>query len=65
MPEAQSWLANAAYLYTLLLDRPALTWEYLRRNPDYQNDWRRSTSREPGFPEKQAQTWGLRFLREP
>ncbi len=36
------WKATAAYLYILRLDRYALAWEYLRRNPDYREQWKHS-----------------------
>lgn len=36
----QSWQAGAAYFYILHLDRSALAWEYLRRNPEYRRQWR-------------------------
>lgn len=65
MPGAQAWLANAAYLYTLLLDRPAIAWEHLRRNPGYRDDWLRFGFRQRKSTATQAQAWGLRFLREP
>ncbi|QLA82519.1 DUF2285 domain-containing protein [Acidovorax sp. JMULE5] len=42
-----AWAVSAAYLYTLDLDGPALAWEYLRRNPMYQSDWRLQRSLEP------------------
>ncbi|WP_425351378.1 transcriptional regulator domain-containing protein [Kumtagia ephedrae] len=56
-------MANAAYLYTLFLDRPALAWEHLRRNPDYGNDWRRFSLRRRSTS-THARKWGLRFFRE-
>ncbi|MGN8198097.1 DNA -binding domain-containing protein [Salinisphaera sp. RV14] len=49
----------AAYLYVLHLDGPALAWEYLRRHPDYQADWRRR--RRPAA----ARSWGLRLFEDP
>ncbi|WP_367399568.1 transcriptional regulator domain-containing protein [Nitrobacter winogradskyi] len=58
-------MANAAYLYILFLDRPAIAWEHLRRNPDYCNDWLRFRARRRSSSSAHAQTWGLRFLREP
>jgi hypothetical protein len=36
----QPWQAGAAYFYILHLDRSALAWEYLRRNPEYRRQWR-------------------------
>ncbi|WP_363091718.1 DUF6499 domain-containing protein [Nitrobacter sp. 62-23] len=61
----QDWMANAAYLYILVLDRPAVAWEHLRRNPDYRNDWRCFGSRRRSSSPGRALKWGLRFLREP
>ena len=49
-----AWRAQAAYLYLLDLDGPALAWEYLRRNAGYQAAWLakgRAGDAEP---------WGLR-----
>src|SRR3989344_5949682 len=54
------WHPSAAYLYVLHLDGPALAWEYLRRDPDYQHDWLRRQR----YPEV-AQRWGLRLLEDP
>ncbi|MFW7342274.1 DUF2285 domain-containing protein [Pollutimonas sp. H1-120] len=55
-----SWYPTAAYLYVLHLDRHALAWEYLRRHPDYQQDWLRRIRRPQA-----AQRWGLRLLEDP
>lgn len=52
------WYPTAAYLYVLHVDGPALAWEYLRRHPDYQRDWRR---RSP----QAAHAWGLRVMEDP
>ena len=56
------WLPVAAYLYMLLLDGPSLAWEYLRRNPDYQRDWRRFRHRLAGL---RSRRWGLRLYEDP
>lgn len=54
------WHPSAAYLYVLHLDGPALAWEYLRRDLDYQRDWlRRQRHHEV------ALRWGLRLLEDP
>ncbi len=58
--DAEQWYPTAAYLYVLHLDDLALAWEYLRRNPDYQSDWRGRVYR-PGA----AHRWGLRLLEDP
>jgi hypothetical protein len=39
------WHPSAAYLYVLHLDGPALAWEYLRRNLEYQHVWQRHRHR--------------------
>ena len=59
---ATHWLPAAAYLYVLHLDGPALAWEYLRRNPDYEQDWLRHRRKAAGG---QARHWGLRLLENP
>lgn len=55
------WHPVAAYLYVLHLDGPALAWEYLRRHPDYQRDWRRHRH----HAVRMAHHWGLRLLEDP
>lgn len=57
---ADAWYPTAAYLYVLQLDGPGLSWEYLRRNPDYRRDWL-SRRRQP----EAARAWGLRLLEDP
>lgn len=54
------WRPSAAYLYVLHLDRPALAWEYLRRNPDYRRDWLHRRRRSDV-----TRHWGLRKLENP
>lgn len=57
---AARWYPSAAYLFILHLDRPALAWEYLRRNPGYRRDWlRRRQDRPP------PQCWCLREYEDP
>jgi hypothetical protein len=57
---AASWHPTAAYLYVLHLDGPALAWEYLRRHPDYRQDWQKRRH----VPQAPRQ-WGLRDLEDP
>lgn len=59
--EPSPWHANAAYLYALHLDGPALAWEYLRRHPDYRRDWRCHC----GCADTIARRWGLHALENP
>lgn len=61
---AKHWHPTAAYLYILHLDGPALAWEYLRRHPDYRQDWLRH-SQQPEVAQHMAQRWGLRLLEDP
>lgn len=63
--QAAHWHPAAAYLYVLHLDGPALAWEYLRRNPNYQLDWRHYhiDGRQPN--DKLASRWRLRLLEDP
>lgn len=58
MVAGAAWHPVAAYLYVLHLDGPSLAWEYLRRNPEYRQDWHRRRS-------QQARHWGLRLLEDP
>lgn len=60
MDAGATWHPAAAYLYVLHLDGPSLAWEYLRRHPEYRQDWRYRKGRPP-----QAQRWGLRLLENP
>ncbi|MPZ44230.1 MAG: DUF2285 domain-containing protein [Betaproteobacteria bacterium] len=53
------WHPHAGYLYALLLGAPALAWEYLRRNPEYRQDWRRQGA------SAAAGRWGLRLFEDP
>ncbi|WP_417499888.1 DUF7011 domain-containing protein, partial [Methylophaga sp.] len=57
---SEYWYPAAAYLYALHLDGPALAWEYLRRHPDYRQDWLRRRRRSDA-----ALRWGLRLLENP
>ncbi len=51
---------TAAYLYLLQQDSAGLAWEYLRRHPDYQQDWLHSRD-----SAEAARRWGLRLLEDP
>lgn len=58
------WHPSAAYLYVVMLDGPALAWEYLRRNPDYRANYcllAGGSDDEAGH----AARWGLRLLEDP
>lgn len=58
MVAGAAWHPVAAYLYVLHLNGSSLAWEYLRRNPEYRQDWHRRRS-------QQARHWGLRLLEDP
>lgn len=64
MPEQGTWRISTAYDYVNELDAPDLAWEFLRRNPEYQQDYNRLKQR--GLREDQAAgalsaKWGLSF----
>lgn len=52
-----AWRATAGYLYLLHLDGPALAWEYLRRNPEYQQAWQHADA--------YLDRWGLEDWEDP
>ena len=56
-----AWQPSASYLYTLCLDRAALAWEYIRRNPDYIADWHAQSANAP----RGAGRWRLVALENP
>jgi hypothetical protein len=55
------WVAQAAYLYTLRLDDLSLAWEYLRRNPRYQEEFGRALKVGAHAPAN----WGLQHWEDP
>jgi hypothetical protein len=59
------WHPPAAYLYTLHLDGPALAWEYLRRNSEYRQDWRRHRHRICRPNTAASRRWDLRLFEDP
>ncbi|AUL45911.1 hypothetical protein BTL55_02165 [Bordetella trematum] len=52
-----AWRATAGYLYLLHLDGPGLAWEYLRRNPEYQEAWQHADAH--------LDRWGLEAWEDP
>lgn len=58
---ALDWHASAAYLYLLRLDSVSLAWEYLRRNPQYRQDWDQRSS----VVDKRATAWHLAAFEDP
>jgi hypothetical protein len=63
MMKKKDWRPSAAYAYLLHLDGPALAWEYLRRNTDYQRDWECYGEADPA--NKASQQWGCRYFENP
>ena len=64
MPSIADWRSAAAYTYLNDLTPAELAWEFLRRNPDYQREYRTTIPKdadEDGGPESSAQRWGLQF----
>jgi Family of unknown function (DUF6499) len=64
MPTIREWRSASAYTYLNELNPAELAWEFLRRNPDYQRDYRTAveeTTSEAEPAERLALRWGLRF----
>jgi Family of unknown function (DUF6499) len=64
MPPVANWRSATAYDYLNDLDPTEFAWEFLRRNSDYQRDYRttlRTTGGKAEFPDPLAWRWGLRF----
>src|SRR6266853_873970 len=60
----QEWRSEAAYAYLNDLTPAELAWEFLRRNPEYQRDYRTAADATPDqaeLPESLITQWGLRF----
>ncbi len=60
----QEWRSEAAYAYLNDLTPAELAWEFLRRNPEYQRDYRTAadaTADQVELPESLITQWGLRF----
>jgi hypothetical protein len=56
-----AWRAGSAYLYILQLDRSALAWEYLRRNPQYKKQWDAGEL----LGESSTAIWGCSIAEDP
>lgn len=64
MPEQGTWRISTAYDYVNELDPPDLAWEFLRRNPEYRQDYQRL--KDGGLEEDKVEVvlsnkWGLSF----
>ena len=64
-----AWMADADYAYLSELDEAALSWELLRRHPEYRRDFAQLADKEapiaPAVPGDGARDWGLVFRRGP
>src|SRR6266852_3512285 len=63
----QEWRSETAYAYLNDLTPAELAWEFLRRNPEYQRDYRAAadaTADQAELSESLIAQWGLRF-RDP
>ena len=68
MPEQGTWRISTAYDYVNELDAPDLAWEFLRRNPEYQQDYIRL--KQEGLDDDKvvaalSDKWGLSFRCRP
>jgi hypothetical protein len=68
MPRTTDWRSQHAVDALLELDRAGLAWEFLRRNPDYREDFRQTSQRitSAEISEEAAMTefsrrWGVSF----
>lgn len=62
-PDASQWRSAQAYDYLDDLSAADLAWEYLRRNPDYQDDFQ--TASQGPEADRLSARWGLRFPGRP
>ena len=66
MSQPSDWRDASAYDYVLDLAPSQLAWEFLRRNPSYQDDFRRLTDiSDPLDHFALIERWGLCFRGRP
>lgn len=65
MPSKRDWRDPAHYQLAETLTVPDLAWEFLRRDPDYQNSYQAGRRISPAAADDAAGRWGLRFRGEP
>jgi hypothetical protein len=72
MPRTTDWRSQDAVDALLDLDRAGLAWEFLRRNPDYREDFRQTSQRiasgeisEEAAMMEFSRRWGYPFARDP
>ena len=60
---AEDWRLSSTYEPLLDLDRGGFAWEFLRRNPSYQQDYMQFQAIAPveAEPSRFPGAWGLRF----
>ena len=61
---APDWRSPAGYAYLNDLDLAGFAWEFLRRNPDYQRNFRSVVGKPKShtkFAQRSMTRWGLRF----
>lgn len=64
MPDRGVWWSETAYEYIDDLDPSGIAWEFLRRNSEYQQDFRSVSTSGPLSPSSAlalARKWGLPF----
>jgi len=64
MPPVSDWRSATAYAFLNDLNPAEFAWEFLRRNPEYQRDYRVAAADgadEAEFLEALLLKWGLRF----
>jgi|TARA_A100001391_G_scaffold65878_6_gene41539 hypothetical protein len=63
--DTSRWKTSPDYTYTEDLVAPDLAWEWLRRNDDYQQDYRQNEMRQAPretLAERLRRHWGLEFF---
>ncbi|MFC7706340.1 transcriptional regulator domain-containing protein [Plastorhodobacter daqingensis] len=68
MPPHSDWRSQSAYDYIDGLQAPEIAWEFLRRNPDYRQEYRElSSTGRLGTDAGRAfaERWGLSFRGRP
>ncbi|MBN9134891.1 MAG: DUF2285 domain-containing protein [Phyllobacterium sp.] len=61
-PDTSQWRDPQAYMFVKGADANAIAWEFLRRNPHYQQDF--ATSRSTKAVRALRKRWGLQFRRQ-
>ncbi|WP_083850576.1 transcriptional regulator domain-containing protein [Rhodovulum sp. PH10] len=61
MPIGSDWRSPTAYAYVSDLEPADLAWEFLRRNPAYQRDYRKAVRRPASTEELFVRRWGMPF----